>query len=176
MKLVRSTLSDVPIIMGFIHDAQLYLASLKIDQWQDGYPDEGKIELDINNNDSYLVVDDTETIIGTTVFTTKKEQAYKTIKGKWITNENTDYGVIHRLAVGSQYRKLGFSRFVFDECHKRLKLQDINSLRIDTHEGNKGMQHLLKQFGYVYCGIIFLESGDERLAFEKVLYNNTPLE
>nr|MBC8475582.1 GNAT family N-acetyltransferase [Bacteroidota bacterium] len=61
MKLVRSTLSDVPIIMGFIHDAQLYLASLKIDQWQDGYPDEGKIELDINNNDSYLVVDDTET-------------------------------------------------------------------------------------------------------------------
>ena len=38
------------------------------------------------------------------------------------------------------------------------------------------MQHLLKQFGYVYCGIILLESGDERLAFEKVLYNNTPLE
>ena len=169
MKLVRSTLPDVPIIMSFIHDAQVYLASLKIDQWQDGYPDEEKIELDISNNDSYIVLDDTETIIGTTVFTTKKEHAYKSIKGQWVTNENAEYGVIHRLAVGGKYRKLGLARFVFKECHKRLKSQNIGSLRIDTHEGNKGMQHLLKDLGYVYCGIILLESGDERLAFEKVL-------
>ena len=169
MKLVRSTLSDVPIIMGFIHDAQLYLASLNIDQWQDGYPDDEKIKLDISNSDSYIVIDDTETIIGTTVFTTKKESAYKSIQGEWITNENAEYGVIHRLAVGEKYRKLGLARFVFKECHKRLKEQNIGSLRIDTHEGNKGMQHLLKDLGYVYCGIILLESGDERLAFEKVL-------
>ena len=169
MKLVRSTLSDVPIIMGFIHDAQLYLASLNIDQWQDGYPDEEKIKLDISNSDSYIVIDDTETIIGTTVFTTKKESAYKSIQGEWITNENAEYGVIHRLAVGEKYRKLGLARFVFKECHKRLKERNIGSLRIDTHEGNKGMQHLLKDLGYVYCGIILLESGDERLAFEKVL-------
>ena len=169
MKLVRSTLSDVPIIMGFIHDAQLYLASLNIDQWQDGYPDDEKIKLDISNSDSYIVIDDTETIIGTTVFTTKKESAYKSIQGEWITNENAEYGVIHRLAVGEKYRKLGLARFVFKECHKRLKERNIGSLRIDTHEGNKGMQHLLKDLGYVYCGIILLESGDERLAFEKVL-------
>lgn len=169
MKLVRSTLSDVPIIMGFIHDAQVYLASLKIDQWQDGYPDEEKIELDISNNDSYVVIDDTETIIGTTVFTTKKERAYKSIQGRWLTNEDAVYGVIHRLAVGEKYRKLGLARFVFKECHKRLKTQNIGSLRIDTHEANQGMQHLLKDLGYTYCGIILLESGDERLAFEKVL-------
>ena len=169
MKLVRSTLPDVPVIMSFIHDAQVYLASLKIDQWQDGYPDEEKIELDISNNDSYVVIDDTETIIGTTVFTTKKERAYKSIQGEWMTKENVEYGVIHRLAVGEKYRKLGLARFVFKECHKRLKTQNIGSLRIDTHEGNKGMQHLLKDLGYTYCGIILLESGDERLAFEKVL-------
>ncbi len=79
------------------------------------------------------------------------------------------YGVIHRLAVGEKYRKLGLARFVFKECHKRLKTQNIGSLRIDTHEANQGMQYLLKDLGYVYCGIILLESGDERLAFEKVL-------
>lgn len=169
MKLVRSTLSDVPIIMSFIHDAQIYLASLKIDQWQDGYPNEEKIELDISNNDSYIVIDDNETIIGTTVFSTKKERAYSSIQGEWITNENVEYGVIHRLAVGDKYRKLGLARFVFNECHKRLKENNIGSLRIDTHEGNKGMQYLLKDLGYIYCGIITLESGDERLAFEKVL-------
>ena len=169
MKLVRSTLSDVPIIMGFIHDAQIHLASLKIDQWQDGYPDDEKIKLDIHNSDSYIVLDDNKTIIGTTVFTTKKERTYNSIKGNWVTNENAEYGVIHRLAVGEKYRKLGLARFVFKECHKRLKSQNIGSLRIDTHQGNKAMQHLLKDLGYAYCGIIILESGDERLAFEKVL-------
>ena len=169
MKLVRSTLSDVPIIMSFIHDAQVYLASLNIDQWQDGYPNKEKIELDISNNDSYVVMNDNETIIGTTVFTTKTEQAYKAIQGKWITNDKDKYGVIHRLAVGDKYRNLGLARFVFKECHKRLKENNIGSLRIDTHEGNKGMQYLLNDLGYIYCGIIILESGDERLAFEKVL-------
>ena len=169
MKLVRSTLSDVPIIMSFIHDAQVYLESLKIDQWQDGYPNKEKIELDISNSDSYVVMDDNETIIGTTVFSTKKERAYKAIQGNWITNDNVEYGVIHRLAVGDKYRNLGLARFVFKECHERLKESNIGSLRIDTHEGNKGMQYLLKDLGYIYCGIIILESGDERLAFEKVL-------
>lgn len=169
MKLVRSTLSDVPIIMSFIHDAQVYLASLKIDQWQDGYPNKEKIQLDISNSDSYVVMDDNETIIGTTVFSTKKERAYKSIQGNWITNDNVEYGVIHRLAVGDKYRNLGLARFVFKECHERLKESNIGSLRIDTHEGNKGMQYLLKDLGYIYCGIIILESGDERLAFEKIL-------
>lgn len=169
MKLVLSTLSDVPVIMSFIHDAQMYLASLKIDQWQDGYPDEAKIELDISNNDSYIVIDDSNTTIGTTVFTTKTERAYKSIQGEWLTSEEAKYGVIHRLAVGDKFRKTGLARFVFSECHNRLKEQNIGSLRIDTHAGNKGMQHLLKDLGYTYCGIILLESGDERLAFEKVL-------
>jgi len=169
MKLVRSTLYHVPIIMSFIHDAQIYLASLKIDQWQDGYPNKEKIELDISNKDSYVVMDDNDTIIGTTVFTTKKEPTYNAIQGKWMTNENAEYGVIHRLAVGDKYRNLGLARFVFNECHNRLKESEIGSLRIDTHEGNKGMQYLLKDLGYIYCGIIILESGDERLAFEKVL-------
>ena len=169
MKLVRSNISNVPVIMSFIHDAQKYLASLEIDQWQDGYPDEDKIELDISNNDSYIIIDDLDRTIGTTVFTTKSERAYNSIQGKWLTKEEAKYGVIHRLAVGDKYRKLGLARFVFEECHKRLKEQNIGSLRIDTHEGNKGMQHLLKDIGYSYCGIILLESGAERLAFEIVL-------
>ena len=169
MKLVRSNISNVPVIMSFIRDAQRYLASLEIDQWQDGYPDEDKIELDISNNDSYIIIDDLDRTIGTTVFTTKSERAYNSIQGKWLTKEEAKYGVIHRLAVGDKYRKLGLARFVFEECHKRLKEQNIGSLRIDTHEGNKGMQHLLKDIGYSYCGIILLESGAERLAFEIVL-------
>ena len=73
MKLIESTLSSVSPIMKIIKDAQNYLADLGIDQWQDGYPDEAQIELDIMNKDSYLVVNESNQVMGTTVFTTKKD-------------------------------------------------------------------------------------------------------
>ena len=42
-------------------------------------------------------------------------------------------------------------------------------LRGDTHRGNKIMQRVLEKNGLVYRGIIYLEDGGERLAFEKLL-------
>ena len=169
MNLQRSKLSDISFIMSIINDAQKYLASLNIDQWQDGYPDVNQIELEIKNEDSYLVLNESNQIIGTTVFTTKEEPTYQNVEGSWITPENSIYGVIHRLAVGDEYRKLGLAKFVFIECENRLKEMNVASMRIDTHRDNKGMQHMLKKRGYEYCGVIILDSGDERLAYEKII-------
>jgi len=107
MKLVRSTLNEVPTIMKIIGDAQRYLATLGIDQWQDGYPNEEQVRLDINNQDSYVILNDEEVIIGTTVFTFKPESTYQEIEGEWKTSENSLYGVIHRLAV-SWFSKVRF--------------------------------------------------------------------
>ncbi|MGB0887142.1 MAG: GNAT family N-acetyltransferase [Vicingaceae bacterium] len=154
--------------MKIINDAQRYLAELNINQWQDGYPNKEQITLDIKNKDSYIILADDGTVIGTTVFTTKTEPTYQNINGKWITT-NTCCGVIHRLAVDEAYRKEGLAEFVFNYCEKQLKINGIDSMRIDTHKDNKGMQHILTKRGYQYCGIIILDSGDERLAFEKVV-------
>ena len=169
MKVKLSSLGDISRIMEIIKDAQNYLAALKIDQWQDGYPNSTKIELDISNEDSYIVLNNANQIIGTTVFSTKTERAYQKIEGNWMTSENSKYGVIHRLAVGDEYRKLGMAQFVFNTFESKLKQMNIKSMRIDTHKDNKGMQYMLKKRGYQYCGIIILESGDERLAFEKII-------
>ncbi len=107
MKLQISKTTNLTSIMSIIKDAQNYLASLNIDQWQDGYPDRFQIELDIKNDDSYIVLNDTNDIIGTTVFTTKSESTYQEIEGEWLTKNEAIYGVIHRLAVSDKYRKLG---------------------------------------------------------------------
>jgi len=32
-----------------------------------------------------------------------------------------------------------------------------------------GMQSLIKKLGYQYCGVIYTNYGDKRMAFEKVL-------
>lgn len=155
--------------MSIIGDAQKYLADLKIDQWQDGYPNKVQILLDIANSDSYLILNDANEIMGTSVCTTKYESTYDQIVGKWLTSPGHTYGVIHRIAVSDKFRKTGLARFVFNHYENELKNQQVKSLRVDTHSENIGMQNLLKSMRYVYCGVITLNSGAERLAFEKIL-------
>lgn len=169
MQLKPSSKNDLFRIMEIISDAQKYLASLSIDQWQDGYPDEAQILLDMENEDSYIVLNKATEIVATTVFTTKLEPTYNEIEGEWLTPTNNTYGVIHRLAVGANYRSLGVAKFILNTCEAKLQEMNIESMRIDTHRENKGMQSLITKLGYTYCGIITVRGGAERLAYEKIL-------
>lgn len=165
-----STLNDVSRIMEIIEDAKALLKSLHIDQWQNGYPNAEQVENDIKNEESYVIVDDKNTIMATTMFTTRPEPTYKkVIDGNWIIDESLPYGVIHRLAMAKEFRGLGIAKFVFEELHQKLQNQGIKSLKIDTHEKNLGMQSLIKKMGYQYCGIIYTSYNAKRLAFEKVI-------
>jgi RimJ/RimL family protein N-acetyltransferase len=42
------------------------------------------------------------------------------------------------------------------------------NLKIDTHRDNIPMQKVLKRNGFSECGIIYIENGDERIAFQKI--------
>lgn len=161
----RSHLSDMMRIVG---DAQSYLANLGIDQWQNGYPNESVILKDISNNESYCVKNEEGEVMGMTMFTIRPEPTYDSIDGNWLTAEDAVYGVIHRLAVSNRFRSHGVAKFIFEQCEAQLIANKVQSMRIDTHAENKGMQKLITQLGYNYCGIILLENGDKRLAYEKV--------
>jgi hypothetical protein len=43
------------------------------------------------------------------------------------------------------------------------------NIRIDTHSDNNIMQHNILKHGFTYCGIIYLLSGDERFAYQKIV-------
>jgi RimJ/RimL family protein N-acetyltransferase len=73
------------------------------------------------------------------------------------------------MAIKKEFRKFGLATLLFDEFHLQLLEKNIKSLKIDTHEDNLGMQSLIKKLGYTYCGIIYTNYGDKRLAFEKVI-------
>lgn len=169
MKLQLSTSENISKIMQIIDDAKELLASLKIDQWQNGYPNEAQVEQDILNGESYIVLNDENKVIATSMFTINPEPTYKVIDGKWIINESKVYGVIHRMAIKKEFRKLGLATFLFDEFHQQLKEKNIESLKIDTHEDNLGMQSLIKKLGYQYCGIIYTNYDAKRLAYEKII-------
>jgi len=169
MNLKQTNRKDIPAIMSIISDAQSYLKDLGIDQWQDGYPNEEQILIDIKNEDSYVIANEENAVMGTVVFTTKIEPTYQNIEGDWITKGDSKYGVIHRLAVSDEFRGYGVAKYVFQFCEDELVKSKVQSMRIDTHSGNSGMQKLITSLGYIYCGVIILSSGAERLAFEKVL-------
>lgn len=169
MKIQPATFSDVPRILEIIEDAKIYLASLNIDQWQNGYPNKIQIENDIANKESYVVLNTDNQLIATTMFSINGEPTYKIIEGNWLIDETEKYGVIHRLATAKEFRKHGIAAYVFNHFHDFLKQENIQSLKIDTHQDNLGMQSLVKKLGYQYCGIIYTNYGNKRLAFEKII-------
>ena len=85
----------------------------------------------------------------------------KIYDGKWI-DDSLAYHVIHRIA--SYPEAHGVFKEIMDFCFTH----DAN-IRIDTHKDNLIMQHNIAKHGFTYCGIIYLPSGDERLAYQKIL-------
>lgn len=169
MKIIPATPNDLNDILEAIRSAQGYLKKQHIDQWQDDYPNEHILIRDIQNGESYLVKNDEDETIGTTMFSLRPEPTYKVIEGKWLTATSATYGVIHRMAVIDRFRGKGFSSFVFNYFENLLIEKNTGSMRIDTHQDNKLMQAVLTKRGYQYCGVIQLDSGSLRLAFEKVM-------
>ena len=167
MKFRKSTKTDVTRIMEIVKQAQEYFKSQGIDQWQNNYPNEEVINNDINNGESYVMLDE-DNIIATTVISFRKEKSYENIiDGKWITN--SDYGVIHRIAVDNTHKGKGLSHKIIKYAEEVCKQNNVHSIKVDTHEENIPMQSLLKKNGFKYCGIIYLEDGGKRVAFEKTL-------
>ncbi len=127
-------------------------------QWANGYPSEAVLGEDIEKN-RLFVLEENGRLIGVFMFTLDEEPTYKIIKkGAWL--DNSLYGTIHRVA--SNGSRGGVLNEVIAFCEDK-----ISHLRIDTHRDNTVMQNLLLKNGFSYCGIIYLESGDERLAYEK---------
>ncbi|MFT4661036.1 MAG: ribosomal protein S18 acetylase RimI-like enzyme [Patiriisocius sp.] len=169
MEIRLSEPRDIQHIMNIIHFAQRHLKSFNIDQWQDGYPDEAQILDDIKKDESFVVLDKDNKMLATFMLTTNGEPTYNTIEGEWITDNKTQFGVIHRIAVAENTINKGMAQDIIRHCEGMLKSQTITTMRIDTHQDNKGMQHILKKLQYVYCGIITLNSGDIRFAYEKLM-------
>ncbi|MBO6028026.1 MAG: N-acetyltransferase [Bacteroidales bacterium] len=86
------------------------------------------------------------------------EPTYDYIDGAWLTDE--PYGVIHRMASYPEVH--GIFSAIIDYAASR-----YSHLRIDTHRDNHIMQHLIEKHNFTYCGIIWLEDGTERLAYER---------
>ncbi len=127
-------------------------------QWGKTYPPVALVEADISQGISYVVTEE-GVVHGVFVFFIGKEPCYEIIEGAWLNDE--PYGVIHRVAGDGKIK--GMFGAVADFCKSK-----ISNIKIDTHENNHTMQHVLEKNGFKKCGVVYLENGDVRTGYQFV--------
>ena len=125
-------------------------------QWSGGYPGEDVIRADIAAGTLHVCEREGK-VAAVFAFILGEDPCYAVIDGAW--HAARPYGTIHRIA--SDGTAKGMARFVFDWC-----AQQIDYLRIDTHENNRVMQHLITKSGFTFCGHITADDGTDRLAYQ----------
>jgi GNAT superfamily N-acetyltransferase len=165
MELRQAEHSELPAIWAIIQHA---IEQRRLDgsrQWQDGYPNPGTLENDVEQGTAYVVEDKGELLLYAAVIF-EPEPAYEAIEGKWLTDG--PYLVLHRVAASAMAagRNIGtvFFRMAEDLCRE----QGVPSIKVDTNFDNAPMLRILEKLGYTYCGEVYFR-GSARRAYEKVL-------
>ncbi len=161
-----AVIDDLSRVMEIIEDGRALLKEEGNGQWQDGYPTQEDLKNDILNKQLYVVLDQ-EKIAGVMAITGYEEPYHHLYEGKWLSDY--DYLVMHRIAVGKEYRGHGYGKALFDVFELVAKSRNIHSLRVDTHINNHLMIHLMEKAGFIYCGKVILPPHKDRVVYEKII-------
>lgn len=153
----KATLADLPRIEEIYAYARSFMAANgNPNQWGTTYPPIQQLKQDIQLGNLYVVSDGAE-IHGVFFFFIGADPTYGYVEGgKW--REDSAYGTIHRIAGDGSG---GILATAVSFCKSK-----ITHIRIDTHADNQVMQNALARQGFQRVGIIYLEDGDPRIAYE----------
>ena len=162
MTIRPSTCADIDAMIAvFAYARQQMAADGNPTQWGDGYPSRQQLEEDICRGVSYVLERDGE-VCATFVFIIGEDPTYGVLDdGTWV-DDIFLYGTIHRIASNGQYN--GVFSTVLDWCTAR-----CNNIRIDTHQNNLRMIHLIEKAGFSRCGIIYTRDHSPRIAYQRLL-------
>lgn len=154
----KATRADAQDILRIYSAARAYMiANGNRSQWRGGYP-ERVLDEDLHREQLYVVCREDASVCGCFVFIIGAEPNYQVIeKGTW--SSDAPYGTIHRM--GSD----GTERGVFAQALAFCEGQ-ISHIRADTHADNLPMQRALERSGFVRRGVIYVEDGTPRIAYE----------
>lgn len=159
MKIRKAVMGEIDLLMEKYRDARRFMREHgNPDQWGNNYPPRKIVEKDVQEGNCY-VCEEEGRIVGVFYYRKGKDADYAVIEeGQWLSD--APYGVVHRIVSDGTVK--GTASFclswAFGQC---------GNLRIDTHRDNKVMQKLLRKNGFSYCGLIHIEDGSERLAYQK---------
>ena len=151
---------DLPqILQIYAHAREAMAASGNPTQWGNNFPPQELLEEDIDSNRLFVYVVNGQ-LLGVFAFILGADPTYQVIEdGTW--KSAAPYGTLHRVAGDGEVHGL-FGQMV------AFAWANIPHLRIDTHENNAVMRHLVEKHGFQRCGVIYLEDGAPRIAFERI--------
>lgn len=163
----RSTMADLPMIEEIIADGRQALKDAGSTQWQDGNPTKETLKDDIKQRHSWVLLVNGQ-VAGVATLLPGPEDDYRTITGGHWADDSDDYVTIHRVAISSHFRGQHLSSFMFSDLLTVGQELGYTNFRIDTHEQNQVMQHLIKKFGFHYRGTVTVDDqlDPNRVAFE----------
>ena len=159
MRITLASHTDLENILSIYEQARDFMIrSSNPDQWIDGYPTKELLERDIELEQLYICLDNEDEIVAVFCFVIGEDPTYlKIYNGEWLNDEI--YGAVHRMASTAKIKRI--SDFCFAYC-----LNQINNIRVDTHEANLPMQNVLKRCGYTKVGTIICSNGTPRIAYQ----------
>ena len=165
LKFRQATPDDSQEIWQILQQAILRRKNDGSRQWQDGYPNTGTVQSDIEHGIGYVLTEnDAVAAYAAVIF--NDEPAYEAIEGKWLSD--ADFNVIHRVAVSDEAAGKGFATEIFRRIEEYSRQNGVFSIKVDTNFDNKAMLRILEKLGYTYCGEVYFR-GSARRAFEKIL-------
>lgn len=158
---------DVDVLLPIFDRARAFMkATGNPTQWREGYPSEESLRNDLAQGCCYCIVEPSGEVVGTFALVEGEDPNYhKMYAGAWLNDR--PYATIHRLA------SAGICPGIADACFS-WAVARYDNLRADTHADNKILQHILGKYGFVYCGIVHVANGTERLAYQRVRESTLP--
>jgi hypothetical protein len=161
----KATTRDVEAILSLYADARAFMRSQgNAGQWGDSYPGAGDVERDLAADALYACVDEEDEVLAAFFFLEGPDPTYAEIEGAWA--DDGPYHVMHRVAARAGS---GAGRFSIAWATRQ-----VRSVRIDTHEDNAPMRHVLSGLGFTACGTIHLADGSPRIAYQHIDEGHRP--
>lgn len=161
----KANVNDADAVTTIYDGAKKILKDSGIPQWQGEVPGRRSFLDDVLSGVGYVVED--EGVVIATIQIIDHEPYYdEIVDGAW---RDQNALVAHHVAVSNTSRKHGVASFMLENAERIAVTKGKTSLRLDTHKLNHRMRNLLEKLGFLNVGVVHMPSGDERLAYEKII-------
>jgi len=157
---------DIPAILSIIKDVVSDMETSGLSQWDEQYPNEAIVTLDIDAGTLFIYED---AGVPKAVITLNEFQDKEYAQIPWLCPTGANL-VIHRLCVDPKHKGRGIATQLVKYAENEAIENGYVSIRLDTFSQNRRSQELYERMGYIRLGSVTFRKG-EFYCFEKPLQN-----
>ncbi|MEK9756414.1 MAG: GNAT family N-acetyltransferase [Bacteroidota bacterium] len=151
LEIQLAKISELEIVEEIARACAKDMIKKNIFQWNEYYPSKNVFKNDIENQDLYVGSINSK-VISCIMFSSFKDEVYKDVK--WLKSDSKNL-YIHRLAVHPAFQKKGFASKMMNFAENYAKINNFNSIRLDTFSQNPRNNKFYKSRNYIKLGDVY---------------------